>query len=75
MNLAEVNLLSIITCPNCGFKREEKMSLNSCQIFYQCTQCGIVVRPKKGDCCVFCSYGTVRCPSKQLEINGGNQTI
>nr|WP_283817643.1 GDCCVxC domain-containing (seleno)protein [Bradyrhizobium diazoefficiens] len=23
--------------------------------------------PKSGDCCVFCSYGTVPCPPKQSE--------
>ena len=23
------------------------------------------VQPKKNDCCVFCSYGSTTCPSKQ----------
>ena len=27
--------------------------------------CGTLLRPKSGDCCVFCSYGTVPCPPIQ----------
>jgi len=26
-------------------------------------------RLKAGDCCVFCSYGTVKCPPKQAETS------
>jgi hypothetical protein len=33
--------------------------------FYQCIGCGTVLRPKAGDCCVFCSYGPIRCPPAQ----------
>ncbi len=69
MNIAQAQLLSVITCSSCGFEREESMPLNACQIFYKCSHCGNVMRPKPGDCCVFCSYGSVRCPSKQLEID------
>ena len=25
------------------------------------------LRPKPGDCCVFCSYGTVKCPPIQQQ--------
>ncbi|WP_415857913.1 GDCCVxC domain-containing (seleno)protein [Leptospira vanthielii] len=25
------------------------------------------MKPKNGDCCVFCSFGTVKCPPKQIE--------
>ncbi len=58
-------LESIITCPKCGFKKQETMPTNSCEYFYTCTQCGERLKPFKGDCCVFCSYGSVKCPSKQ----------
>ena len=27
--------------------------------------CGTLLRPKAGDCCVFCSYGSVKCPPVQ----------
>ena len=66
----EAQLLSVITCPYCGFRREEQMPVDACQFFYQCMNCGEMLKPNQGDCCVFCSFGTVRCPSKQLEIYG-----
>ncbi|MGH2644457.1 MAG: GDCCVxC domain-containing (seleno)protein [Chitinophagaceae bacterium] len=56
---------SIITCPICGHKKEETMLTDECRYFYQCEQCKTIVKPLPGDCCVFCSYGTVKCPSKQ----------
>ena len=58
---------AIITCPKCGFKKEEEMPKDACQYFYTCTSCGEVLKPKEGDCCVFCSYADSKCPSKQLE--------
>ncbi|HME07828.1 MAG TPA: GDCCVxC domain-containing (seleno)protein, partial [Bryobacteraceae bacterium] len=33
--------------------------------FYDCTGCGTLLRPKPGDCCVFCSFGSVPCPPIQ----------
>ncbi|HEC44932.1 MAG TPA: hypothetical protein ENI20_19140 [Bacteroides sp.] len=62
----EIKILkSKITCPQCGHSKEETMPVDSCQILYDCGNCGNVMRPKKGDCCVFCSYGTVKCPPEQ----------
>lgn len=60
-------LQSTITCPNCGHSETETMPDESCLIFYDCKSCHAVLRPQPGDCCIFCSYGTVRCPSKQRE--------
>ncbi|TET95233.1 MAG: hypothetical protein E3J28_01025 [Desulfobacteraceae bacterium] len=60
-----VKLKSTIKCPKCGFEKEETMPTNSCQIFYKCTKCETMLTPKQGDCCVFCSYGSVKCPPKQ----------
>jgi hypothetical protein len=56
---------SVLTCPHCGFQKEERMPVESCQFFYACTSCGRIVGPKAGDCCAYCSYGTTRCPSQQ----------
>lgn len=56
---------SKITCPKCGFEKEETMPTNSCTHSYKCTKCGEVITSKEGDCCVFCSYGDTKCPSKQ----------
>jgi len=61
---------SIITCPECGHKELEKMPTDNCQWFYECKSCGVIIKPKPGDCCVFCSYGSVACPSIQLKKDG-----
>ena len=58
---------SVITCPKCGFEKEEKMPTDSCQFFWECSNCKTLLKPKKGDCCVFCSYGSVPCPPVQME--------
>lgn len=58
---------STITCPQCGFEKEETLPIDACQFFYECKYCHVKLKPKEGDCCVFCSYGTVQCPSQQKE--------
>ncbi|MDO8312635.1 MAG: GDCCVxC domain-containing (seleno)protein [Sideroxyarcus sp.] len=62
----EIILHSIITCPQCGHQEEEIMPTDFCQWFYNCKGCATVLRPRQGDCCVFCSFGTVKCPPMQL---------
>jgi hypothetical protein len=63
----EIILKSIIKCVKCGYEKEEIMPLDSCQFFYECENCHTILKPKEGDCCVFCSYGTVPCPVVQKE--------
>ncbi|MBY0480540.1 MAG: hypothetical protein K2Q21_04220 [Chitinophagaceae bacterium] len=58
-------LQSIITCPLCSAQKEESMPTDACMYFYECTNCGSRLQPKEGDCCVFCSYGSVKCPPMQ----------
>ena len=55
---------SVLTCPSCGHGEVETMPTDACQFFYDCKGCGALLRPKLGDCCVFCSYGSVPCPLK-----------
>lgn len=69
INGKKVELESEITCPNCGNKKNEIMPTDACQFFYECERCKQILKPKQGDCCVFCSYGTVRCPSIQTDKN------
>ncbi|MBM6499425.1 MerC domain-containing protein [Flavobacterium macrobrachii] len=64
-NGKSVELKSKITCPHCGHKKEEMMPTDACQFFYECENCKKIVKPKQGDCCVYCSYGTVKCPPIQ----------
>ncbi|MBA3663720.1 MAG: hypothetical protein H0W61_05875 [Bacteroidetes bacterium] len=56
---------SDITCPVCKHTTTEKLPTQVCLIKYTCPTCKTDIYPKEGDCCVFCSYGTVKCPSKQ----------
>lgn len=57
---------SILThCPRCGHQKIETMPTTACQFFYECENCNALLKPKPGDCCVFCSYGTVKCPPIQ----------
>ncbi len=65
----ELKLKSIITCPKCGHKKEELMPTDACQYFYECEKCKTVIKPKQGDCCVYCSYGSVNCPPIQVGNN------
>ncbi|HEY8783639.1 MAG TPA: GDCCVxC domain-containing (seleno)protein [Mucilaginibacter sp.] len=61
----DIPIKSILTCPLCGHQKKEIVPLDSCLFFYQCENCKAILNPKPGDCCVFCSYGTVKCPSHQ----------
>jgi hypothetical protein len=56
---------SELTCPRCGFKAVETMPTDACVYFYDCKGCGAVLKPKAGDCCVFCSWGDTPCPPVQ----------
>ncbi|UWQ78496.1 hypothetical protein K3725_14420 [Leisingera sp. S132] len=62
---AQVELTSILTCPACGHAAAEEMPQDACQWFHECPACKALLRPKPGDCCVFCSYGTIPCPPVQ----------
>ncbi|MBA4239865.1 MAG: hypothetical protein C0448_04010 [Sphingobacteriaceae bacterium] len=61
----QVSETSEITCPNCGYKKTETLPTEVCLIKYTCDSCSTISYSKDGDCCVFCSYGTHKCPSKQ----------
>jgi hypothetical protein len=67
---------STITCPHCGHCETLTMPTDACQWFYQCEACNTLLKPAYGDCCVFCSYGTVPCPPIQQERmeNAARQT-
>ena len=61
----EIIVESIITCPACQHQKKELMPTDACQYFYECENCKSLLKPRQGDCCVFCSYGTVKCPPVQ----------
>lgn len=41
------------------------MPTDACQFFYDCENCGALLKPRHGDCCVYCSYGDTVCPPVQ----------
>ena len=62
-----IQFKSTISCPACGFSKEETMPEDACVFFYECENCKTMLKPKKGDCCVYCSYGNVKCPPIQAD--------
>jgi hypothetical protein len=62
---APMELQSTLTCPDCGVKATLAMPTDFCLYFYECASCTTLLKPKPGDCCVFCSYGDVPCPPVQ----------
>jgi len=63
---ADVIKTSTLTCPECGFAEELEMPTAACLFFHLCSNCQTTLRPQEGDCCVFCSYGDVKCPPMQI---------
>ena len=60
-------LISTITCPRCEHRSMESMPEDSCVYRFDCPNCGTELQALKGDCCVFCSYGSVPCPPVQAQ--------
>lgn len=58
---------AVIRCPACGVETEEVMPSDACVYFWDCPACSTVVRPRPGDCCVFCSYASAACPPALAE--------
>src|SRR5262249_61758097 len=57
-----MQMQSTLTCPRCGHQSVETMPRDACRFFHDCGGCGARLKPRPGDCCVFCSYGSVPCP-------------
>lgn len=68
---AGVTLVSTLACPHCGHAATLTMPTDACQWIHECERCHALLTPKAGDCCVFCSYGTVPCPPIQQQRREG----
>lgn len=64
---AQLILESTLTCPSCSAQSTQVMPTDACLFFWDCPRCGTKLKPGPGDCCVFCSYGSVPCPPVQLD--------
>ncbi|MDQ3047635.1 MAG: hypothetical protein M3R27_08820 [Bacteroidota bacterium] len=58
---------SVVKCPICKYKKEVIMPVMLFQTMYECEECNARLKPNVGDCCVFCSFGSVPCPPVQKE--------
>jgi hypothetical protein len=63
----QIQRQSVLTCPLCGRRTRETMPTDACWYLYPCKGCGEILQPRPGDCCVFCSYGTIACPPVQQD--------
>jgi hypothetical protein len=63
----EPDVVSVLTCPHCGFAETLDMPVDACLFFHECARCHVVIRPNAGDCCVFCSFGSAKCPPVQVD--------
>jgi hypothetical protein len=63
-----VQLQSTFTCPKCSYQVVETMPTDARQFFYDCKGRGERLKALAGDCCVFCSCGSVPCPPIQSNL-------
>ena len=63
----EVELQSTLTCPHCGKQSVDTMPTDACCFYFECAGCSEILKPLEGDCCVYCSYGSVPCPPIQQD--------
>ncbi|QKM62380.1 GDCCVxC domain-containing (seleno)protein [Polynucleobacter antarcticus] len=59
---------SIITCPHCEAHAPLKIPQGSSQHLYRCPCCSAFLKPKSGDCCIFCSFGNIHCSSSEQNL-------
>ena len=74
MKMSTVVFESELTCPQCGFVKRETMPTDACQFYYECANCKVLLRPNPSDCCVFCSFGSVKCPPVQMQRGAVRKT-
>lgn len=69
-----IRLTSTVRCPKCGFENTEHMPEHYCLVRYECKMCGHIMVPTEGKCCIFCSYGDVKCPPiQEMELKQADQ--
>ena len=62
----EAKIRAKLTCPSCAYVEDVVMPKDSCQSFHECGSCMTFLKPRPGDCCVYCSYADEVCPPKQV---------
>ncbi|OWF65799.1 hypothetical protein B6A14_08535 [Polynucleobacter hirudinilacicola] len=59
---------STITCPYCQATETLEIPRGSSQHLYRCRACACILKPKSGDCCIFCSFGDLDCSSAEQNL-------
>ncbi|MDX1593475.1 MAG: GDCCVxC domain-containing (seleno)protein [Gammaproteobacteria bacterium] len=68
--MTDQDLHATLTRPACAVESTAQMPTDACLYFYDCPHCGTRLKPRPGDCCVFCSYGDRPCPPVQASRAG-----
>ena len=58
-------LETMLKCPHCKVEQRATMSPTGKKMAQDCRFCNQTMIAKEGDCCVFCSYGLIKCPATQ----------
>ncbi|HFQ15066.1 MAG TPA: hypothetical protein ENK41_01820 [Rhodobacteraceae bacterium] len=56
---------TVLTCPHCGHRSRQSMPDLQTLTRWNCNNCHTDIQPRPGECCVFCSFGSVPCPDAQ----------
>lgn len=48
---------------------------SACQFFYKCVNFRVDLRPRAGECCVFCSYSSSNCPLVQRNAGCAKRSV
>ena len=62
-----------LRCPACDQESREEMPEDACVHFFECPSCHTMLRPRPGECCVFCSYADAICPPRRRGIDGQHE--
>jgi len=62
-----VSYISSVKCPVCATVEQRGMPIENPLRIYHCPQCKSWLSPKKGDHCIFDSYGSVPCAPIQIK--------
>ena len=66
VTMSAIVLESVLTCPRCGFAGNH--AHGRLPVLLRVQQLQGAAAPNPGDCCVFCSFGSVKCPPIQQQL-------
>ncbi|WP_285896681.1 GDCCVxC domain-containing (seleno)protein [Polynucleobacter corsicus] len=61
-------VLTTITCPDCCGQETLEISQGYSQHLYRCPSCSTILKPRSGDCCIFCSFGSQDCSNAEQNL-------